>query len=82
MEKTENSTLIEQKILDLAEEESLKVTENLSAIARAKERFFGLEAWQKCPCDRDGTRACGSIKCLNEIFREGHCHCNLFERGF
>lgn len=82
MEQTEIGKKIEENILALAKKEEFEVTENLPAIARAKERFFGLKAWQKCPCDRSGERACGSLKCLNEILREGVCHCNLFKRGF
>lgn len=81
MEKTEIQTEIEKNILAKAEAEGYGVTENLSSIARAKGRFYGMNSWQLCPCDKIGERYCISPLCKEEIEKYGVCHCNLYKRS-
>ena len=82
MEQSPEALEVEENIRALAESEGFDLTENLPAIARAKTRFFGVEDWRKCPCDRDSDRACISTRCFAEIMRDGVCHCNLYKRRF
>lgn len=63
-----------------AEASGLDLTQNLIAIARAKQRFFGILSWSRCPCDKDSDRSCISSRCKEEIEKNGVCHCNLYKK--
>lgn len=54
-------------------------TANITKIARAKNMMFGLEEWQRCPCDgQNPDRYCGSPLCKADVERDGICHCHCF----
>lgn len=54
-------------------------SDNSVKIARAKKALFGIEEWQRCPCDaKDETRFCISNQCQKDIENDGHCHCNCY----
>ena len=76
----EDIKYIEDSIITLAEQNGYDVTDNLTAIARAKFRFFGVDNWRDCPCVKDGNHACGSKQCKEDIEKDGICHCNLYKR--
>ncbi len=63
----------------LAEMNGYGLTEHAPKIARAKLRFFGVDNWNKCPCDPDSDRACISEHCHKDIKEFGHCHCNCYK---
>jgi hypothetical protein len=71
--------MIMDNIKQLAAENGYELTEYAEKIAKAKERFFGEEEWQRCPCDPNSDRACISDRCKEEIARDGHCHCNCYK---
>ena len=59
--------------------------EQLKKIINAKILVFGpnLKHIYRCPCDsQNPERYCGSDRCLQDIEKEGHCHCNLFWKHF
>lgn len=61
----------------LAEEHHLKTTENITRIAKFRERIQ--LPMDRCPCDQhDAKRGCISKKCLADIKKDGICHCQLF----
>ena len=61
------------------EENGYGETENIEKIARAKNMMFGLEEWQRCPCEGNNpNRYCGSELCHSDIERDGICHCRCF----
>ena len=44
-------TEIETNITNMAQENNWAINEKtFTRISKAKERFFGLENWKKCPC--------------------------------
>lgn len=74
---------IESKIMALSKEKCYNVNEKtLPRIAKAKERFFGLAEWHRCPCypPTDTIHGCGTEACAEDIMKEGVCHCNLYLR--
>ena len=42
--------IIVGKITDCAKVNGYFVTPNLTRIAKAKLRFFGVDSWHRCPC--------------------------------
>lgn len=81
MNKEENPVeYIESQINQMAEDEGWGLTKNVSKIATVKNRFFGVDEWQRCPCypQDDTVHGCGSEACKAEIEANGVCHCNLF----
>ena len=76
----EDIEIIEELIRHKAESHGFELTKNVTAIAKAKARFFGLEQWTRCPCDRESDRACCSAHCLEDIEKNGVCHCNLYKK--
>ena len=70
------------KIVDCAKEHGYFVTPNLSRIAKAKLRFFGVDSWHRCPCypPTDTEHGCGTVACSKQIEEDGVCHCNLFKK--
>ena len=76
--------IVEEHIKALASEETNNwdVTKNLTRIAKAKLRFFGLGEWQRCPCypPTDTIHGCGTPACAEQIQQDGICHCNLYMR--
>lgn len=74
---------IQRRIQELANNLGYEIKlKNLPKIAKAKERFFGLDKWSKCPCypPEDKEHGCGSAACAKDIEKNGICHCNLFLR--
>lgn len=70
---------IEQYIDAIAEVYDFEV-KNKDKIVRAKKMMMPEQLW-RCPCDRDnGQRYCGSMLCITDTIKDGHCHCNLFHR--
>lgn len=77
----EDVKYIENAIIALAETHGYNLSDNLTAIARAKYRFFGVDNWNRCPCDRDNLgRFCCSTQCQKDVRESGSCHCSLFRR--
>ena len=75
----DNIKLIEEKMLANCKVEGFYPSKNLTKIARAKNMMFGLEEWQRCPCDgQNPDRYCGSDLCRNDVLEKGVCHCNCF----
>ena len=75
------STIIETNIRELAEVEGWTVNEKtVSRIAKAKDRFFGVDSWGRCPCypPDDTIHGCGTVACAEDIAKDGVCHCNLY----
>lgn len=67
------------KLQKIADRNGLKITELLDSVLAAKERLLG-DKWIYCPCDPENkSRYCGSKLCLNDIKRDGICHCGLFK---
>lgn len=72
--------MIKTKLNRIAERNGLETTELLGSIATVKKSLLR-ERWIYCPCEpEDAKRYCGSRKCLNEINKQGICHCGLFRR--
>ena len=82
MINNEDIKLIEENIKEMAIENNWNVTENISKIAKAKCRMFGVENWKKCPCypKEDNEHGCGTEACSAMIKNDGICHCHLYER--
>jgi ferredoxin-thioredoxin reductase catalytic subunit len=74
---------IEINIVEMAEKNGWKVSSNLERIAKAKNRFFGLAEWHRCPCypPSDTIHGCGTEACGKQIEDDGKCHCNLYLKG-
>lgn len=71
---------IEKKIEFIAETTGLKLTENKDKVIRAKKMLFANGNMLRCPCDsKNEDRFCVSETCMDDIMRDGHCHCNLFK---
>jgi len=69
------------KMRESEEREGFGETENIEKIARAKNMMFGLENWQRCPCDgQNEERFCGSDLCREDVNRDGVCHCHCFTK--
>lgn len=74
--------MIEQilnKIKEKANEHGYDLTDNAPKIAKAKTLFFGLEHWDRCPCDPNSDRGCISERCHQEIAKDGQCHCHCYK---
>lgn len=68
------------KLQKIAERNGLKTTELLDSISTVKKGLLG-DKWIYCPCDPENKkRYCGSKLCLNDVEKDGVCHCGLFER--
>jgi len=76
-------TDIEINIVEMADKNGWKVSNNLERIAKAKNRFFGLAEWHRCPCypPSDTIHGCGTEACSKQIEDDGKCHCNLYLKG-
>lgn len=63
-----------------AAKNNLKINDNCEKIAKIKLKFFGVDNWRKCPCygSDDQIHGCGTTACLDEINKNGICHCKLF----
>lgn len=74
--------IIVGKITDCAKVNGYFVTPNLTRIAKAKLRFFGVDSWHRCPCypPTDTEHGCGTVACAKQIDDDGICHCNLFKK--
>ena len=73
--------IIELMIEQVADEHNLTINnKTFGKVVNAKDLFFKGGDIRKCPCDKDGERYCGGLKCLEEIKEKGVCHCNLFLR--
>lgn len=65
----------------IAERNQLRTTELLDSISTVKSGVLK-ERWIYCPCcSEDKSRYCGSKPCLEDIKRDGICHCGLYEKG-
>jgi hypothetical protein len=71
---------VKAKLVKIAEEHGYGLSGNLDNIAKAKLRFFGLDNFRLCPCDRNSDRACVSGHCKQDIERDGICHCSLMKK--
>lgn len=72
--------MIIDNIKQLATENGYELTEYAEKIAKAKERFFGEEEWQRCCCVRDDKHFCISPSCLEDINNKGICDCRLYKK--
>lgn len=70
---------VKSKLRQIAEEHGYELSGNLESIAKAKLRFFGLDNFRLCPCDRNSDRACISGHCKKDIETDGICHCSLMK---
>lgn len=75
---------VEDNIKSLAADPSNNwiISNNITRIAKAKLRFFGLTEWHRCPCypPDDTIHGCGTEACAEQIKTDGKCHCNLYLR--
>lgn len=84
VEATETKELNEQeeileKMKAVCASKGFHCWDNSIKIARAKKALFGIDEWQRCPCDaKDETRFCISNQCQKDIETDGHCHCNCY----
>lgn len=61
-----------------AEKHKLEIR-NKSKIINAKKMMFIHGNMRRCPCDGGNPeRYCGSKKCMEDIIKNGKCHCNMF----
>lgn len=68
-----------ERMLKKCQEAGLKTTKNIEKIARAKKMMFSDEEWHRCPCDGNNSkRYCISEMCIEDIKRDGVCHCNCY----
>lgn len=75
------SDFILEKLKQVAESNGFGISENAEKIARLKERMFGEEEWERCPCDgMNKERFCCSQLCQSDIRTKGLCHCGLFKK--
>lgn len=76
--------IITQNITNCAKANDYRITANITRIAKAKARFFGVDKWNRCPCypPDDTEHGCGSVACDKQIKESGICHCNLFTKSF
>lgn len=63
----------------IAKYRNVKLNEALvDKIIRAKDM---LKLGRKCPCEpTNDKRYCGSPFCMAEVYKNGRCHCGLFEK--
>ena len=77
--KEDHSQEILENIKKRAEEKGFELSANAEKIARAKNMMFGIDEWQRCPCDaKNPERFCISARCARETKENGHCHCNCY----
>lgn len=76
----EEINLIKECIEKIAEENGYELTNNVDSIVKAKHRFFGVENYKLCPCDRNGDRYCISKHCHEDIEKNGICHCSMYRK--
>lgn len=68
-----------EKMKTICESKGYTFSGNANKIARAKKALFGIDEWQRCPCDsKDESRFCISIQCQKDIEKDGHCHCQCY----
>lgn len=73
--------MIKAKLQKIADRNGLKTTELLDSISTVKKGLLR-ERWIYCPCEPDNNkRYCGSKMCLNDVKKDGVCHCGLFRKG-
>lgn len=74
---------IKYEIICKALGNNLSLSKNYEKIANAKYLLFaskGLDFF-KCPCDSENPeRSCISKKCMEEINKNGICHCGCFKK--
>lgn len=74
----EKEKSVRYKIKSIAKILKLDI-KNLNKIINAKKMLFGGDNMLRCPCDANNPeRYCGSLKCLSDVYNNGHCHCSLF----
>lgn len=73
--------MVKEKLIKIAQRNNLRTTELLDSISTVKSGVLK-QRWIYCPCcSEDKSRYCGSKPCLEDIKRDGVCHCGLYEKG-
>lgn len=72
--------MIYEYMKTIATQEGYELTDNAPKIAKAKQMFFGVEHWKRCPCDPNSDRYCISNHCKEDIERDGICHCRCYRK--
>lgn len=87
LDKEEEKFLKIEKIKDLmiilSKKNNLSLTDNYENVAKAKYMIFSRNKKSPifCPCEsNDEKRFCISEKCLQDIEKNGICHCGCYRK--